>query len=305
MANLLAGLGLLIKYRQSTGQGVWIYRGWPHWVVARWYAYDASTQVPVVQLFRQIGYYLVNALFFFAVVCVFYMLVANLLDHTQRHKSKKLIIYTCLFSLVGIVCGFGIYLSVALYGQSKIVSQVDDPYKIAIVFGAGLINNTRPSDVLYDRVKKSVELYEQGIISRILMSGDNRFVEYNEPEVMKRTAIEMGVPETDLVVDYAGRRTYDTCYRAAEIFEIDQAILVTNEFHLPRALYLCSRMGIQVVGIGSDYRTYLNMNQWQLRETAAILVAWYELNISKPVPILGEKIIINYSSSGSQDVLPD
>ena len=88
------------------------------------------------------------------------------------------------------------------------------------------------------------------------MSGDNRFIDYNEPGAMQAFALELGIPEEDIVLDYAGRRTYDTCYRAGEIFQLETAILVTQEFHLPRALYICNVLDIKAVGVSADVRTY-------------------------------------------------
>ena len=112
---------------------------------------------------------------------------------------------------------------------------------VAIVFGAGLRRDGRPAAVLHDRVVTAVELYQNGTVKKLLMSGDNRFEYHNEPGAMRNLAVELGVPDEDIVLDYAGRRTYDTCYRAKEIFEVRNAVLVTQRFHLDRALYLCDR----------------------------------------------------------------
>jgi len=106
--------------------------------------------------------------------------------------------------------------------------------RVAIVFGAGLQRDGTPSAVLRDRVATAASLYFEGKVQKLLMSGDNRFLDYNEPGSMKAYAISLGVPGEDIVLDYAGRRTYDTCYRAREIFGLDEAILVTQTYHLPR-----------------------------------------------------------------------
>jgi SanA protein len=171
---------------------------------------------------------------------------------------------------------------------------VENPPRVAIVFGAGVWRGNRPSPALYDRVVTAVELYRSKRVKRILMSGDNRFENYNEPTVMKQTAIDLGVPAQDIIEDFAGRRTYDTCYRAKEIFNVNRAVLVTQEFHLKRALYLCSSLGIESEGIIADRRLYPTSSKrwWALRESFAIAGAWFDLNILKPTPILGEKIPI-------------
>jgi SanA protein len=160
---------------------------------------------------------------------------------------------------------------------------------VAIVFGAGLYRNGTPMPVLADRVATAVELYKSGSVQKLLLSGDNRFPEYNEPEAMRQLALQMGVPDTALVLDYAGRSTYDSCYRARFIFGVKKAVLVTQEFHLPRAVYLCDQMGIASVGVIADRRTYRfsSLLQWNLREWAACFFAIVETQITHPQPVLG------------------
>lgn len=161
--------------------------------------------------------------------------------------------------------------------------------RAAIVFGAGLTRSGAPSPVLRDRIETAVELYKAGKVEKLLMSGDNRFVDYNEPGAMARYAAQLGVPEEDIVLDYAGRRTYDTCYRAREIFGLEKAILVTQHFHMPRALYVCNNLGVQSVGVPADgvflrrYRVY-----WGVREVLATAAAFWEIWVSHPLPVLGE-----------------
>jgi vancomycin permeability regulator SanA len=159
-----------------------------------------------------------------------------------------------------------------------------------IVFGAGLWRDGSPTPVLRDRIKTARDLYFAGKVRKILMSGDNRFVEYNEPAAMRRYAISLGVPDEDIVLDFAGRRTYDTCYRALNIFDLENVILVTQDFHLPRALYTCKVLGIDVQGVPANQREYRRGSQiyWQLRETFATIVALWEVHITHPLPILGE-----------------
>ncbi len=168
---------------------------------------------------------------------------------------------------------------------------VENPPRVAVVFGAGVWKNSTPSPALYDRVVTAVELYRSKRVNKILMSGDNRFENYNEPAVMKQTAIDLGVPEKDIVEDFAGRRTYDTCYRAKEIFGVNRAVLVTQEFHLNRALYLCNSLGVESEGMIADRRQYARFkrNWWKVRESLAIAGAWFDLNVMSPSLVLGEK----------------
>lgn len=172
-------------------------------------------------------------------------------------------------------------------------SVADAPTRrVAIVFGAGIWPNGQLSDVLADRVATAVALYQAGKVERLLMTGDNRFIEYNEPQRMKEYAMALGVPEEAIVLDYAGRRTYDSCYRAQYIFEVPEATLVTQAYHLPRALLTCSRLGIDSVGMVADQRTYTHIVWFRLREIPATLLAWWQVNVTRPEPVLGEKLPI-------------
>ncbi|NIV35039.1 MAG: hypothetical protein GWN58_37965, partial [Anaerolineae bacterium] len=98
--------------------------------------------------------------------------------------------------------------------------------------------------------------------------------------------------------DYAGRRTYDSCYRASVIFGVERAMLVTQEFHLPRALYTCNQLGLETVGVVADRRTYLRATWYQLRELFALTRAWLDLKLFKPVPVLGDPIPVDWGTRG-------
>lgn len=169
--------------------------------------------------------------------------------------------------------------------------RVEEPPRVAIVFGASVRGNGEPSSALEDRIITAVELYRSGRVRKILMSGDNRFENYNEPAAMREQAIKRGVPAENVVADFAGRRTYDTCYRAKEIFGVERAVLVTHEFHLNRAIYLCQAAGIDSIGITADRRRYDDSTRraWAWRETFAVVAAWLDINVLKPTPILGKK----------------
>lgn len=179
--------------------------------------------------------------------------------------------------------------------ERAIVPLAEAPVeRVAIVFGAGLTRSGRVTVVLYDRVATAAELYHAGKVDRLLLSGDNRSVDYNEPGAMAAAARELGVPEADLVQDFAGRSTYDTCYRAAAIFGLTRAILVTQSFHLPRALFLCDALGLASVGVSADRRVYRErvLTFWNFREVFATAAAWWEVAVARPTPILGEPIPI-------------
>ncbi len=178
-----------------------------------------------------------------------------------------------------------------LYARSHIVDFLKvQPAPVAIVFGAGLWRDGSPTPVLRDRVETAVDLYFSGKVEKLLMSGDNSRPDYNEPEAMRAYALSLGVPDAAVTLDYAGRRTYDTCYRARDIFGIRKAVLVTQSFHLPRALYTCNVLGISASGVAADRRDYRRgaLAYWNLREVPASLVALWEVHISRPLPVLGD-----------------
>ena len=166
----------------------------------------------------------------------------------------------------------------------------------AIVLGAGYLPSGRLSSALADRMDTAIDLYEAGKVNKLLLTGDNRFADYNEPAAMAAYAEARGVPREDLVLDYAGRRTYDSCYRAVAIFGAEQAILVTQIFHLPRALYTCNQLGLETVGVVADRRSYLRATWYQLRELFALTRAWLDVNLFKPVPVLGDPIPVDWST---------
>ncbi len=177
-----------------------------------------------------------------------------------------------------------------LYTRPRTYTAQDAPSaRVAVVFGAGLMRDGSPSQVLRDRVATAVDLYNAGKVEKLLMSGDNRFENYNEPAAMRDYAVKLGVPEDSIVLDYAGRRTYDTCYRAKAIFGIQQALLVTQAFHLPRAIFTCNALGVDARGVIADRRAYRRgpMNYWKLREIPATAVAAWEVWVARPLPVLG------------------
>ena len=178
-----------------------------------------------------------------------------------------------------------------LYAWNKIHSPETAPSKrVAIIFGAGLRWDGSPTAILRDRVETGANLYFGGRVEKLLMSGDNQVVEYNEPEAMRQYAVSLGIPDDAIVLDYAGRRTYDTCYRAKAIFGVDSALLVTQKFHLPRALFLCNALGVESVGVEANNNYYLKRSLliWNIREQFATLSAFLDIFVEKPLPVLGK-----------------
>jgi SanA protein len=163
------------------------------------------------------------------------------------------------------------------------------PSPVAIVFGAGLNEEGRPSDALADRLITAASLYNNGTVEKILVTGDNITDEYyNEPAAMSTFLVTWGIPEEAIAQDFAGARTYDSCIRAKEIWNIDEAILVTQAFHLPRALFTCNALGLESIGVIADRQPYVFANYYETREWFATYKALLDVYLLKPEYIGGE-----------------
>ena len=176
--------------------------------------------------------------------------------------------------------------------QSRIFWEQEAPSApVAIVFGAGLQRNGNPTLILRDRMETAAQLYWTGKAQKLLLSGDNSSQYYNEPKAMYEYALELGLPDSALVLDYAGLRTYDTCLRARDIFGVTQALLVTQHYHLDRALLTCDTLGLEVQGVAADRNPYprRGFTCWWLRELWTTSAAVWDLFVSPPTNvILGE-----------------
>lgn len=185
--------------------------------------------------------------------------------------------------------------AVVISGNSRLVhediSQLG-PQNVAIVFGAGIKRDNTPSDALQDRLIVASRLYHSGQVKTILVSGDNRFKNYSEPDVMRDVLVsEFEVPLADIQVDYAGRRTYDTCIRAHQLWGVDHAILVSQDFHLPRAIWTCQKLGIESSGASASLRPYMLAVDYRAREILADLNAFIDIYLWHPKYVGGEFVI--------------
>lgn len=205
-----------------------------------------------------------------------------------RHLGKK--ISAALVLVTGLIC-----LSIIVQIQTQHLADlysVDQalsidwvsPAPVAMVLGASVKLDGTPSDALRDRVTVGVELYKQAKVRTLLMTGDDGEFHANEVATMKRLAMEAGVPESAILVDEHGYRTYESCKRAVEVFGVKQGIIVTQRFHLPRALYLCSHLGMKGVGVSADLQSYERIVFFTARDFASSLKAWWDINITTPAP---------------------
>ena len=179
----------------------------------------------------------------------------------------------------------------SMYAVDRIYQKESAPGKdIAIVFGAGLRRDGTPTAILRDRVETAASLYFSGKVNKLLMSGDSQSEGYNEPEAMRRFALSLGVPNEAISLDFAGSRTYDTCYRAKAVFGVKSALLVTQKFHLPRALFLCNALGLDALGVEANNHRFWrgSMLVWNVREQLATVGAFLDVYVSNPTPVSGK-----------------
>jgi SanA protein len=168
--------------------------------------------------------------------------------------------------------------------RGHIYSAVGDvpPHPVAIILGAGLWPDGSLTPILADRVATAADLYHAGAVRTLLLSGEAR-PGYSEPQRMQEYALRLGVPQEALVLDEGGVRTYATCYRAREAFGVDRAVVVTQRFHVARALYLCDAMGIDAVAIAADRQGYTARRfVWEAREYLALLLAVWDVHVRRP-----------------------
>ncbi|MBN1878057.1 MAG: YdcF family protein [Anaerolineae bacterium] len=218
--------------------------------------------------------------------------------HRKHYRLLRCLFVTCVLGLGA--TGWTLWTLTGRYkndiytqDQKRSAAVQEVPaHPIAIVFGAGYWPSGALSDILRDRLDAALELYHAGRVQKLLFSGDNRFVDYNEPAKMLEYALAQGVPREDIVLDYAGRRTYDTCYRARDIFQVKYVILVTQRYHLPRALNTCRALGLDAVGYTADRVPYRHIRWYYVREIAALWRAWLDIYVTHPVPVLGEPLPI-------------
>lgn len=164
-----------------------------------------------------------------------------------------------------------------------------------MVLGAAVNPDGSPSQMLKDRLETGIALYHMGVAPKLLLTGDNGQMEYNEVQVMKNFAVDRGVAEEDIFLDHAGFSTYDSVYRASYVFGVESMVVVSQEYHLYRALYGCNRMGIDAVGASADQAVYRGQEMREGREILA-RVKDFGMWIVKPeATFLGEAIPISGS----------
>jgi len=211
----------------------------------------------------------------------------------MKEKIKKLIIALLIIIVVVPISVLLVNSYVKGSTENQILENKDysnlQDIDCIIVLGAGVWGKN-PSPMLEDRLIEGINLYKNKVASKIIMTGDHGTVEYDEVNVMKKYAIDNGVPSGDIFMDHAGFSTYESLYRAKEIFEADKVVIVTQKYHLYRALYIANQLGIEAYGVASDPRQYVGATYREIREILARNKDFIQC-IFKPKPTyLGESI---------------
>lgn len=159
----------------------------------------------------------------------------------------------------------------------------------ALIFGGGMKSPTEMSDMQYDRVLVGVDLYKLGKVQKLFLTGDDGAFRGDEISAMRALAVSEGVPAEDIVADPHGYRTYESCYREAQVYGVTSTIAISQSFHLPRIRYLCEHFGIKTIGVAADARQYDSWWVQNAREWLARLKAWWQVEITKPDPWVAGK----------------
>ncbi len=223
----------------------------------------------------------------------------------MKKVIKKLIVISIILGILALPSILAIDKYVQNIGSKYIVDpMIITEAEAILVLGAYVFPDGTVSHMLNDRLTIGYELYSQGKAPKIIVSGDHGQKEYDEVNAMKDFLINKGVPEQDIFMDHAGFSTYESIYRARDIFKVDKLIIITQEYHLKRAVFIARELGLQAYGVPSDIRYYLVMEQYKLREIAARNKDFFLAKIIKPKPtFLGEEIPVSGDGRVTHDKL--
>ncbi len=220
-----------------------------------------------------------------------------------RYRRRRIgTFFTVVITLVVLAVLFVLAVNAWMYFSTKndiyaVDALPDGDYDCILILGAGVHSDGSPSNMLEDRLKTGISLYNNGKAPVILMSGDHGTADYDEVNNMKKYATDAGVDADAIFLDHAGFSTYDSLYRAKEVFGADKIVIVTQKYHLYRALYIADSLGIEAVGVPADLREYRGQPVYDAREILARTKDFFTA-ILKPLPIcLGDKIDLTGSAS--------
>jgi len=235
-------------------------------------------------------------------MCIFFKECKKLMKNKKNERKykkylKRIAIIACIALFLGMSLFFGVQIYIVQLTKSYILSDVSTaPESDAVmILGARVYNNGKPSPILRDRLDYGYELYAQGKAKKILVSGDHGRKDYDEVNIMKDYLMEKGVPREDIFMDHAGFNTYDSMYRARDIFEIETLLICTQNFHIARAVYIARDMGIDAYGYPCEDKPIYSMAQLKLRESLARVKAVMDTTVKRKPKYLGDTIPISGS----------
>ncbi len=208
----------------------------------------------------------------------------------KRTRRARIVIWSCIaLAALVLLAGLAVLLPNLIITQSaddRIVQDPEDaPYaQVAIVLGAKVYASGTPAPMLADRIDTAIALYKLDKVDKILLSGDHGQKTYDEVNAMLEYVRARGVPDEDIFTDHAGFSTYDTMYRARDVFEVTDALVVTQEFHLARAVYTARALGLEAIGVVADIQPYANERRFAMRDWLARVKAFIQLHVTKPLP---------------------
>jgi SanA protein len=226
------------------------------------------------------------------------MNLRNIFSFPLRHWPC-FVLSAALLALLIVAMNLWVCHSAAAYCYPRLADVPARP--VAIVLGALVHSDGTPSGMLEDRLQTALELYRAGRVKKIIVSGDHGRTAYDEVNVMRRWLQDRRVAPQDIFMDHAGFDTYNTMARARQVFGVDSAIVVTQDFHLPRAVYLARAAGIDAVGLKADRFDYPNMWYHAVRESAARVKAFAEVQLRLPPHYLGPQIPITGDGRATWD----
>lgn len=225
------------------------------------------------------------------------------MERSRKNFLKKVILSLCCLCILGLGVVYGISDYMERHTVGRILSSGEAQKLDAdciLVLGCRVHEDGSPSLMLADRLEKGIELYESGASARLLMSGDHGRSEYDEVNTMKAFAVEQGVPSEAVFMDHAGFSTYDSIYRAKDVFQAEKIIVVSQEYHLSRALYIAERLGLDAYCVAAADISYQGATYRSLREAAArgkdFLLAWVQPQpkfLGEAVPVSGNGDLTN------------
>ena len=228
----------------------------------------------------------------------------------NNKKDKKNMLTRCLFwlifaAVIMTLTVVGINLYIVIKEKSRMISleeASDFEADCIVVLGAGIRDDGSPTWMLEDRIKIGDKLYQNHAADKIIMSGDHGRENHDEVNTMKKYAINEGIPSEDIFMDHAGFETYDSLYRARDIFGAKKVIIVTQEYHLYRALYIADRLGLEARGVTADLRFYSKkMVYWKFREYLARVKSFIKCIVQPEPKYLGDTIDLSVSGDVTND----